>query len=176
MNIREYQIIFKPPGSDTTQTTILRLSDEHLAGLDAMLRRLVPVLKISKHLTIRPTDTQQDLPIDIVFELFDNHYVGFTEYSFHRFDDLIKTRPYAQAILIFDKYHNKAVTINDITMNYSAVFQPMKRERNDSSAELYQFNTLDFIQGALTACKWMNKDYHNHIPYIFDGQTRLELL
>jgi hypothetical protein len=56
----------------------------------------------------------------------------------------------------------------DYTFRHPRNQRYMALFRLPDQAYIIQFNTLEFLQGMITACNWAGLDYHNFIPVVYD--------
>lgn len=177
MNTHEYLISFHPSlylRNATDYDGTMQLSDEQLAGLALMLRQLVnhrltsddaftKVLQIFK--------LPERTPIDIENDLYRRYYLGSIQDSSNLYMYLMNNTSYYPMIekYVWNDYTKRKISRNDISKRYSILITVW-----GSFVKSYQFDTLEFLQGVITACQWMNADCHERILFLYEGDIKLE--
>jgi hypothetical protein len=62
-------------------------------------------------------------------------------------------------------------TAPPITQRYTADFWSEEIDRG----YIVQFNTLEFLQAAISVCQWLSLNWRDHIHDIHEGDTRVEV-
>lgn len=181
--MEDYRIQFNPtpfpdpyPNEPNLPITILRLSDQQIVGLIAGIKALLPTAHTYAYFKItRIRDNANMLSLATRADNtqpFMSYILGGSN-QYNLFEDSLEDQGYRWAVNLFVSIRNgNKLRFENITKRYSVV---LPFDYNRDAAQLYQFDTMEFIQGILTACQWMQKDCQNLIKYVFYGENQLEV-
>lgn len=176
MATKEYKITFNRDGvlgrTGHELTADMDLTDEQLAGLVIGLNVVIdhtPYNMIS-HLSVENLETEHLISTIAHHDPYTQYQVGQTDYLID-FINKLKRMKYSVAISkSFWTKNNGIDMINytDITKRYSMILKaPM-------ISYLYQFNSIGFLQGFLTACQWLRINCKTNL-LLFEGETQLNI-
>lgn len=180
--VKNYTISFNcknrldDPDTTDTITQQLLLDQEELAGLLLGLGGITyKCNKLNQHLKVVSETGTIDIANIYKTEPFKSYLLGYTIDIVHFIEKFYDnsysaTLNNTQWISYLPPYEK--ITYDKITKTYSAI---VRIPRGSIYAELYQFDSPNFIKGVKTACEWRKVDASVAIMDIFEGEKSISL-
>lgn len=151
-----------------TVTYIELCTDEHIAGIMCLGACLFGP-KINDNLVVAFNDVYEGKPFKFTHSSYLEEYLIATAPQFIPFDSDSQTwTQYLELIASLSKGPSKLP--KPIDKVYTC------RIKTPSTVSIFQFDTNDFLEGAMKLCKWLNYDYSEFIDLVQIGGADLEIV